>query len=170
LIKLVTFGLLCAVALLVAAFARDDRRCVFIVASVVAVNWLLFAMPWIYNTASLAHLLRLSGVPALHEDMWSVADLASIIILALWARHLWWSQIIAGCYMVTLSMLTVAAEMQLDYDQYAMVLDAALVVQLAVIFMLGGGGFADRLLAHWNSYRFRGLGRRSLARYEETSR
>ena len=169
-LKLITFGLLCAAALVVAAYAREDRRCVMTVAGIVATNWVLFAMPWIYNPASPAHLMKVIGFPALHQDMWSIADLASIILLAVCARHLWWSHIIAAAYLITLGMLAVATHKQLDYDQYAMVMDAALVVQLAVIFMLGGGGFADRLLAHWSTYRVHLLGRGSVAHKEEAPR
>ena len=139
-------------------------------AAIIAGNWLLFVMPWVYNPASLAHLLKVAGMPARHEDMWALVDLASITLLAWSCRHLWWSVIIAGAYLGALALHVVAANAGLDYEQYETFLDAALVLQLAVIFVVGGRGLAD-LVFHWS--RVRGLhllGRTPVEQREEASR
>lgn len=169
-LKLVTFGLLCAAALVVAAHAREERRCVVIAAGIMAVNWLLFAMPWINNSVSPAHLLKLGGWHTSHEGMWALADLASLALLARHCRHLWWSGTIAAAYLGMLTTLWAAGEIGLDYDQYAYILDAALSMQLAVIFTLGGGGIVDRLSDVWRSARLRGLGRAPVGACEEAAR
>jgi hypothetical protein len=169
-VKLITFGLLCAAALVVAAFAREDRRCIFVAALVVAVNWLLFSMPWIYNPASLAHLLVTAGMPVEHADMWAVTDLISLITVIVACRHLWWAPVLWAPYLVTLAMLAVAWCNSLEYVEYSAVLDAALVVQLATLFAVGGDGCADRMLDFCRSLRSVRNRTGKLARRSEVAR
>lgn len=169
-LKLVTFGLLCAAALVAAAHAREDRRCVLIAAGIIAGNWLLFAMPWIYNPLSLAHMLKVVGFPARHEDIWALVDVLSLALLAHYCRHLWWSATIAAAYLGTLVTLWVGGEIGLDYDQYEHILDAALVMQLAVVLTLGGGGIADLLSDCGRRARLFLLGRPPVASAVETPR
>jgi len=163
-IKLVTFGLLCAAAFIVAAYSREDRRCVMVAAGVVWINWLLFCMPWIYNPASPAHLMKLAGFDVQHSDMWAVADLLSLVTIILCCRRQWWSPVLWAPYLVTLAMLAVAWANNMEYVQYRAVLDAALVAQLATLFVVGGGGCADRVFDCCRSLRRLGGGARKLAR------
>lgn len=144
-LKLATFGLMCAVALVVAACSREDRRIATVAALVVLVNWLLFAMPWIDNDLSLAHLAKMIGMPAKHEDAWALMDLLSLVIVAWVGRSVWWSPMVWTVYLATLAMHAVAWANGLQYEEYATVLDACLVVQIAVLFVVGGDGCAAYL-------------------------
>lgn len=141
--KLVTFGLLCVAALVVASCSREDRRCIVTAASVILANWALFVLPWVYNPLSPAHLLKVIGLPATHEDMWALADLASLLTIAIQGRDTWWAPMIWSAYLATLTMHAVAWATALQYVDYSAVLDASLIVQLAVIFLMGGSGCAD---------------------------
>jgi hypothetical protein len=156
-IKLVTFGVLCVLAVAAAACARQDRRYALFAALVILANWTLFVMPWVYNPASPAHLMKVAGYPASHENMWALADVLSLCSIGWFCRDHLWTGILLGNYLGMLSMLAVAHVNGLKYVDYSMALDAALTVQLAVILTLGGGGVSDRLSAGWHR------GRRVLA-------
>lgn len=147
--KLVTFGLLCVAALVVAAHSREDRAFAKVAGWTVLGNWALFVMPWVYNPLSIAHLLKVAGLPIGHEDAWALTDLASIFIIGYAGRHVWWSPIIWSLHMSMLAMLSVAWANSLEYIQYSAVLDACLIVQLAVLFLVGGEGCADHLSSLW---------------------
>jgi len=166
-LKLVTFGLLCAVALVVAAHAYEERRFAKLCAAVITANWLLFAMPWIYNPLSPAHILKVWGLPATHEDMWALADLLSLIVVVWAGRAVWWSPMIWTVYLATLSMHALAWLNGFQYVEYETVLDACLVVQIAVLFVVGGDGIADRLSGLRD--RFRVLGGASCQRSSAVS-
>lgn len=148
-----TFGLLCALAVAVSACVKVDRGSVLAAALVITANWLLFSMPWIYAPASLAFVLSGWGIDVSTEDTWSVIDLASLIAVGLTCRRFWWSPILWSAYLVTLSMHAVAWANGLEYLDYRRVLDAALILQLATLFVVGGGDCADRLLDCWRSFR-----------------
>lgn len=165
--KLVTFGLLCVAALVVAAHSREDRAFAKMAGWTVLVNWALFVMPWVYNPLSLAHLAKIAGLPVRHEDMWALTDLASIFIVGYAGRHVWWAPIIWSLHMSMLAMLSVAWANSLEYIQYSAVLDVCLIVQLAVLFLVGGEGCADRLSDCWRS--IRGMGRAASASIEAFS-
>ena len=155
-LKLGTFGLLCAVALVVAAHAREQRRYAMLSAIVIAANWLLFAMPWVYHPLSPAHLLKVWGLPTSHEDMWALTDLLSLIIVAWAGRSVWWSPMLWSVYLATLAMHAVAWANGLQYVEYETVLDACLVVQIAVLFVVGGDECADRMSGLRNRLRVLG--------------
>jgi len=156
-IKLALFGVLCVLAIAVAHCAREERDCVVFTAWVLALNWLLFASYWIYAPSSPAFLLYAIGIQVKHEDMWALADLVSLVAVGWHCRNLWWSPLLWCVYLVTLVMHVIAWANSLQYTDYIEVLDAALIIQLAVIFMLGGGGCADLLSNCWT--RLRGVGR-----------
>ncbi len=137
----------CVTAIAVAYHAREDRDLTIMVALIIAVNWLLFAMPWIYAPASIAFIAYDFGLPARQEDGWATVDMISLMIVAWRARDAWWSPLIWSIYLVMLAMHAIAWANGLQYVEYKYVLNAALIIQLAVIFMLGGGGCADRLLS-----------------------
>jgi hypothetical protein len=155
--RIAFFGVACALAIWVASCAREERDCVLFTAGVLAVNWLLFASYWIYAPASPAFLLYAMGVQVRHEDTWALVDLASLVAVGWRCRNVWWSPILWSVYLVTLTMHVIARANDLMYLDYDEVLDAALIIQLAVIFMLGGGGCADRLSDCWRGVR--GMGR-----------
>ncbi|MEH3121159.1 MAG: hypothetical protein PGN16_04130 [Sphingomonas phyllosphaerae] len=151
--KEATFGLVCLLSIAVASCARHDRACAVKVACILSVNWLLFNMPWFYPPASYAYLV---GYPARQEDGWALFDLVSLMF-AVWAcLRVWWAPVIWATYLNMLAMHAVAYTFSLQYVDYAAVLDAGLAVQLAVIFMVGGPGCADRLSACWDRIRFVG--------------
>ena len=148
-----TFGLMCTLAVAVSACVKVDRAPVLTAALVITANWLLFSMPWIYAPASLGFVLSGWGVDVSTEDTWSVIDLASLIAVGLTCRRFWWSPILWSAYMVTLSMHAVAWANGLEYLDYRRVLDAALILQLATLFVVGGGDCADRMFDCWRSFR-----------------
>jgi len=148
-----TFGLMCVLAVAVSACVKVDRAPVLTAALVIATNWLLFSMPWIYAPASLAFVLSDWGMPASTEDTWSVIDLISLMIVGIVCRRFWWSPILWSAYLVTLSMHAVAWANGLEYLDYRRVLDAALILQLATLFVVGGGDCADRVFDSWRSFR-----------------
>lgn len=152
--KLATFAALHVLAIAVAACSRHDRPCAVKVAGILAINWLLFSLPWIYAPASYAFLV---GIPARQEDGWALFDLLSMMSVIVVCWRVWWAPVIWSIYLVMLSMHAVAWANGLEYIDYAAVLDAGVAVQLAVIFMVGGPGCADRLLAGWGRFRSVGL-------------
>lgn len=156
-----TFGLICVLAVAVSACVKVDRAPVLTAALVIATNWLLFSMPWIYAPASLAFMLSGWGIDVSTEDTWSVIDLISLMIVGGVCRRFWWSPILWSAYLVTLSMHAVAWANGLEYLDYRRVLDAALILQLATLFVVGGGDCADRVFDCWRSLRgVRGTARR----------
>lgn len=144
--KIATFGLVCLLSIAAASCARHDRACAVKVACILSVNWLLFSMPWIYAPASYAFLI---GSPARQEDGWALFDLVSLVLAAWACRRVWWAPVIWATYLNLLAMHAVAYALSIEYVDYAPVLDAGLAVQLAVIFMAGGPGCADRLCNCW---------------------
>ena len=156
--KLATFGLMCAAALLVSLFAKKDGHVLRVAAAVIASNWLLFAMPWIYAPAALSFAVGGSNL-----DAWAMTDLLSMVVIAWAGRGAWWSPAIWSLYLVTLSMFSIAYALGLPYDQYLYVLDGALIVQLSMIFVIGGGDVADFLSDRWRYSRLRILGWTTLA-------
>lgn len=149
-VKLVTFGSLCTIAFLVALCAKNDRACLTKAAGAILLGWLLFSMPWIYAPASYAFLI---GAPARQEDGWALFDLIGMVFVVLSCWSVWWGPLLWIPYLITLTMYAVASANHLEYNQYETVLDASLSVQLAVIFLIGGPGCADRLLDCWRSVR-----------------
>ena len=156
-----TFGLLCALCVAVSACVKVDRNAVLTAALVIATNWLLFAMAWIHPETSPAFVMTDLGFYMTHEDTWSIIDLISLIIVGVVCRRFWWSPILWSAYLVTLSMHAVAWANGLEYLDYRRVLDAALILQLATLFVVGGGDCADRMFDCWRSFRgVRGAARR----------
>jgi hypothetical protein len=151
--SIVTFGLICAAAVAVTSCVKVDRACLVTAALVVTANWLLFSMPWIYAPASLAFIAADMGIEVTTEETWSVIDLCSLVAVGIACRHVWWSPILWSTYLVTLAMHAVAAANGLEYLDYRRVLDAALILQLATLFVVGGGDCANRLLDGWRSVR-----------------
>ena len=156
-----TFGLMCTLAVAVSACVKVDCAPVLTAALVIFTNWLLFSMPWIYAPASLAFVLSDWALPVSTEDTWSVIDLLSLMVVGIVCRRFWWSPILWSAYLVTLSMHAVAWANGLEYLDYRRVLDAALILQLATLFVVGGGDCADRVFDCWRSLRgVRGAARR----------
>jgi len=148
------FGVACLAALVVCHHAREGRACLKVAAWVVFANWALFAASW-YPAVAPSFLLYRFGVDVSPEDIWSLTDLISLSIVAYTCRQHWWSPLIWTPYLVCLCMYVVAWVNGLNYMDYNEVLDGALLVQLAVLFTLGGDACADYLSSRWN---LRGLG------------
>lgn len=137
---MVCYGIACGLALLVALCARQDGHVLRIGAAVIGGNWLLFAMPWIYAPAAPAFTLGGSNL-----DAWAVTDLLSMIAIGWAGQNVYWSPALWSPYLITLSMFAIAWTVGLPYLAYKYVLDAALTIQLATIFAIGGGDCADYL-------------------------
>jgi hypothetical protein len=148
-----TFGLMCILAVLVSCCVKVDRNAVVTAALVIGTNWLLFAMAWIHPEVSPAFIMTDLGIYMTHEETWSVMDLASLMVVGIVCRRLWWAPILWSAYLVTLAMHAVAWANGLEYLDYRRVLDAALILQLATLFVVGGGDAADRLFDFWSSVR-----------------
>lgn len=164
-IPIALFGIMCAAAVAVAHMARlatEERDCVVFAAWVLLGNWLLFSTPWIHAPLAPAFIAYELGIPASNSDMWAFADLASLLAVLIRCRNAWWSPLLWVPYLITLTMHSIAWCNGLEYIDYRAVLDASLVMQLAVIFTLGGGGCADRLSDLWGG--FRGLVRSAVRR------
>lgn len=151
--SIVTFGMLCAACIAVSSCVKVNRNAVVIAAMVITTNWFLFSMPWIYAPASLAFIVSGWGMYMTHEETWSAVDLFSLVAVGVACRHLWWSPILWSTYLVTLSMHAVAWANGLEYLEYRRVLDAAIILQLATLFVVGGGDCADRVFDCWRSFR-----------------
>lgn len=147
--KLVTFAVLCVLSIVVAACARHDRACAVEVAGIIAVNWLACSMPWIDVNLSYSAVVKALGGTGKQTDGMALFDLIAMVMVVLVGCRVWWSAIIWSVFFVQLTMHAVAWANDLQYADYAPVLDAALVVQLAAIFMVGGPGCADRVLRCW---------------------
>lgn len=153
-IQAALFGSLCAAAIIAAYCARlptGECGCAVAAAWVLAGNWLLFASAWIYAPLSPAFLLYGLGIKVMQQDMWALADLLSLIVVAHRSRHVWWGPLLWSTYLVTLSMHAIAWAADLQYLDYRSVLDASLLLQIAIILTLGGRGIADRVSAAWRS-------------------
>lgn len=147
--KLVIFGVLCVASILIGAFARQDSRTLAVSGGVIAGNWLLFSMPWIYAPASFAFVVNAAGVSCSQLDGWAIIELCALITLVGVCWRVWWGPMLWAPSLINLTMYAVAYANHLEYVEYQNVLDASLSVQLAVIFVLGGPGCADRVLRCW---------------------
>jgi hypothetical protein len=153
-IPVALFGILCVAAIIAAYCARlpaGERDCAIAAAWVLTANWLLFVLPWLYSPLSPAFLLSGAGFAVTHEDMWALADLLSLIVVAHHSRNVWWAPLLWSTYLVTLCMHAVAWSAGLQYLEYRSVLDGSLLLQIAIILTLGGRGIADRVSAAWRS-------------------
>lgn len=144
-IKIALFGVFCVIALFVAYHSHRERDCLFFTAVVVAVNWLLFVMPWLHPAWSVAFIAYDMGFDVSTEDGWAAVDFISIFLIIKRCRDVWWSPLLWIPSLVTLTMLSVAYLNGLEYKEYETVLDAALVIQIAAILIVGGRGGIDYL-------------------------
>lgn len=152
-IHLVSFGVACGLAIAVAWLSQADRRCLATSASVIGGNWLLFSMPWIYAPASFAFVAHGFGIKASQLTGWSIIELCTLICLIGCCWRVWWGPLLWAPTLVNLVMYAVAYANDLEYIAYQSVLDASLSVQLAVVFLIGGPGCADRVSRRWRVYR-----------------
>lgn len=147
--KLVTFGILCLLSIAVAGCARHDRACAVKVASIIAANWLACSMPWIDRDLSYSAIMHAWGLPAKQTDGFALFDMLALMGATRVCWRAWWAPVIWSIYLIGLTMHALAWSAGLQYVDYAAVLDAGLAVQLAVIFMVGGPGCADRVSDCW---------------------
>lgn len=142
------FGVACLLAVFVCHHAREERACLRIASWVVFANWALFASAW-YESIAPAFALDRIGIYMPPEDIWSLTDLTSLCAIIYACRRCWWAPLLWTPYLVCLCMYAVAWVNSLDYMDYKEVLDGALLVQLAVLFTLGGDACADYLSRRW---------------------
>ncbi len=150
--KLVFFGSACAVALLFAACAQHDRRVTVLCALTLLANWVVCSMPWLYLPLSYEAVTSAIGMRQPQEDGWAIADLMALAVTAWLGRAMWWGLFLPVLYLGMLAMHVIAWANHLQYQDYSLLLDATLCVQLALIFVLGGGGVADLLLSGWRGH------------------
>lgn len=151
--KLVIFGGLCVLAVLVGALSTQDRRCLFTGALIILGDWLLFSMWWFYAPASLPYVAKGAGLHLTHLDSWAMIDLCAMVCLIGCCWRVWWGPLLWLPLLINLVMYAVAYSFHLDYISYQNVLDASLSVQLATVFLVGGPGCADRLSRCWGVFR-----------------
>jgi len=159
-LKLALFGIFCLAAVLVSLCAKRDRSVMVAISGVVTVNWLLFAMPWIYAPAAPAFVAYAIGLPVHNVDAWAAVDLLSMMAVIGVGWRTWWAPLLWSPYLVKLPTYATAYAFGFQYVDYAAVLDMGLTVQLAILFMIGGGDCADYLLAL--GVRLRRLGRMAI--------
>ncbi len=151
-LKLGIYAGLTALGFLFATQAdRAERSEAMRVSTVVSISWLLCAMPWIYEPASLAGLLYRAGLHSVeHEQTWAAVDaIASIVALRLSRGHVWgwiiWAAYIGMmCCHVAYEVLNWVGS-PLEYSAYTGGLDAAYTAQLAMLLLLGEGGVRNRV-------------------------
>lgn len=148
-LKLIFFGLACLTACGFAACAQYDRRSVVLCAGVLLANWLVCSMPWIYLPFSYEAVTNAIGMRQPQEDGWALADLLGLAATAWVGRRVWWGLFLPALYLGMLAMHVIAWSSSLQYQDYSALLDAALCIQLALIFALGGGGVSTLLRAGW---------------------
>jgi len=151
--KLVIFGGLCVLAVLVGALSTQDRRCLFTGALIILGDWLLFSMWWIYAPASLPYVAKGAGLHLTHLDAWAMIDLCAMVCLIGVCWRVWWGPLLWMPLLTNLVMYAVAYSFHLDYSCYQNGLDAMLSLQLATVFLVGGPGCADRVSHCWRLYR-----------------
>lgn len=147
--KLYIFGAACVLAVLVAASAHEDRRVLVLCAVAILANWIACSMPWIYAPASVEFLTARTGTRLTQEEGWAMFDLAALTVTAMVGRRVWWGMVIPSMYLAMLVMLGFAAAEGLNYDEYSLINDTALVIALSVIFAQGGRGARDWLRGRW---------------------
>ena len=156
--KIAIFGILAIAALTICVLSRREERWLVTVGLCLAVNWLLFAMPWIYAPASPAFIVSGWGWGAVRqENMWALADLICLCVIAVHCRAHFGSTIFVAQYAGCLAVYSAAYIGGLQYITYSFALDTSFLIQVAAIFTLGGPSVRDRVLHRWRGRRLAAL-------------
>lgn len=139
----ILFGLGCVVAIICAAHSpKDGRREAVALSSLLIVNWALFILAYTEWSPKMA--LDRIGIYTSSIQLWMIAD--SIIgAMATIAYRFWWGRALWAVCVVQI-LLHIGMEMKL-FDPVVYtddLLNAMLLVQLAIFFVIGGAGARDR--------------------------
>jgi hypothetical protein len=132
-------GGLCLCAVFFAAHARDNRSGAIGLACVMTAGWALYVSAW--TPANPGAALGIAN-----KDLWAISDAlfgAAAIGLA-WA--VWWGW---AFWMAALTATGAHLAYKFwghDFEAYSTLLDNLLRAQIALFFMIGGRGVADRVL------------------------
>ncbi len=137
-------GFLCLCAVFFAAHARVNRGGAISLAVIMTIGWAFYVSAW--TPANPGAALKAAGVGITNKDLWAINDAlfgAAAIGLA-WS--VWW-----GWAFWMAALTATAAHLAYkfggqDFETYSTLLDNILRAQIALFFLIGGRGVADRLL------------------------
>lgn len=136
-------GGMCAVAIVFAAHAPDHRSAAVTLAALMTLGWAFYVSAW--TDASPAMALAALGLPVTNKDMWSVMDaLFGFAAIAL-AFMTWWGWALWATALTATAMHLSYRYGAGDFDAYSHVLDKILLAQMAIFYVIGGRGVADRI-------------------------
>lgn len=136
-------GILCAAAVMVAAFARKDRNELTIVGMAIAANFLFCIMA--YTDYAPKYAVQALGFDVSSKELWMLADtLVGMTALAL-AHNRGWAWIIWAISMGQVLMHTLRAEDLIDEFKYTDVLQIMLLAEITVLLVKGGPGIVEFL-------------------------
>lgn len=138
-------GFLCLCAIFFAAHVRENRSGAMALACLMTAGWVLYVSAW--SPANPGAALKALGVPIVNKDLWAMSDAlfgAAAIGLAWftwWGWAFWMAALTAtGAHLA----YKFGAD---DFEAYSTLLDNILRAQIALFFLIGGRGVADRLLS-----------------------
>ncbi len=150
--KLYIFAGMTALGVVFAAHANSrERQAAIQVSAVLSAVWLGYAMPWIYEPASIAGALYRAGFHAIqHEHTWPALDAIGCMATLSIAQRYWWGWAVWAafigmlCCHVAYNVLNWIGA-PLEFENYTGGLDAAYIAQLAVLLFIGEGGVRNRV-------------------------
>lgn len=107
-------------------------------------GWAFYVAAW--TSADPGASLQAIGLPLTNKDLWSISDAMFGVAAMAFAWSVWW-----GWAFWLIALVQVAAHIGYkftghDFAAYAAVLDNLLRAQIALFFIIGGRGVADRVL------------------------
>ncbi|GAA0730014.1 hypothetical protein [Sphingomonas japonica] len=133
------YGILSVLSVFAALGAPEGQRGrSFVSAGLLCAGWWLFIASW--SDTPPASLFWAIGLPVEPVDIWAVTDaLCAAIILAL-AYQYWWGKALWALLVCQLALHVIHQHGGLGFAPYSAALDVLFLAQLAVLFLLGGGG------------------------------
>lgn len=156
-------GAMCAAAVMVAAFSRHDRRELVAIGLLICANFMFCNLA--YTPYAPKYALAAIGFDVSSKELWMLADTlvsAGALILA-W--HRWWGWVIWVLAWVQIFAHALRMDKLVDEFLYTDVLQIVLLIQLAVLFVIGGPGLVEFL--HRSIARFRSRSRRRAEAFVE---
>lgn len=147
-------GALCVAAIGFAAAVKRGRTEALVLAGLLLANFIFCNLAYTPYAPKLG--LAAIGIKATSKELWMLADtlLAASCVLVAFKRWWGWALWAAGAVQILIHLLY-SFEL-FSPDAYSDLLQAVLLAQLAVFFMIGGPGVVDLLhstLAHFRSRR-----------------
>lgn len=139
------FGLGCVAAIVAAAHSpRDGRWQAVSLSCLLIVNWALFVLA--YTDWSPKWALEHAGIETSSVHLWMIADTVCGCAAILSAYRFWWGKALFSIAIVQMCFHSAVDSNLLDPAVYTdVLLNAALLSQLAVFFVIGGPGLGDHL-------------------------